>query len=204
MIRYLAFVALGLILTGCATMDREECRLADWRSIGYEDGAKGRPLSYLGNHRKACAEHGVTPDMERYEEGRLAGLKEYCTPRNGFKLGRSGHKLNPVCRAPLAEAFSEAWSKGAEIYAAKMQLQKSKQKLDRHRDLIETLQQQIEETEADLVKDGISSKRRKYLLDELKVLGNELEEAETDLYELQDRVDEDRDYLERIERRYRY
>ncbi|MBT2972252.1 MAG: DUF2799 domain-containing protein [Candidatus Thiodiazotropha sp. (ex Ctena orbiculata)] len=185
-------------------MDREECQLADWRSIGYEDGAKGRPLSYLGNHRKACAEHGVTPDMERYEEGRLAGLEEYCTPRKGFDLGKSGHKHNPVCSAPLAEAFREAWSNGAEVHAAKMQLQNSKQKLDRQRNLIETLQQQIEETEADLVKDGISSKRRKILLDELKVLGIDLEEAETELFEYQDRVDEDRDYLEQLENRYRY
>lgn len=185
-------------------MDREECQLADWRSIGYEDGAKGQPLSYLGNHRKACAEHGVTPDMERYEEGRLAGLKEYCTPRNGFQLGKAGHKLKAVCMPPLAEEFRQAWSHGTEIYTARTQLQNSERKVKKQEKVIEKLQKEIKETEADLVKDGLSSKQRKSLLEDLKVLSFDLEEAESELLILQDRIDEDLDRLERIENRYHY
>ncbi|MFI0460023.1 MAG: DUF2799 domain-containing protein [Candidatus Thiodiazotropha endolucinida] len=69
-------------------MDKDECRVADWYVIGYEDGAKGHSLSYLGNHRKACANHGIAPDSELYEQGRLAGQNEYCTPQNGFELGK--------------------------------------------------------------------------------------------------------------------
>ena len=52
----------------CATLNKDECLTADWYQIGYEDGAKGYPLSRIGKHRKACAKHGVTPDMPPYEQ----------------------------------------------------------------------------------------------------------------------------------------
>jgi hypothetical protein len=204
MFRYLVVTLAIPVLSGCASMDREECMVADWRAIGFEDGAKGHALSYLGNHRKACAEYGVTPDMERYEQGRLAGLQEYCTPINGFKLGKAGDQLNPVCKPPFADEFKQAWSQGIEIFNANTELRKSERVLNKHQKYMSTLQQQIDDTEAELIKDGISSKRRKSLLEELKALGAEREDAESELSYLRDKVDENRDYLEQIESRYQY
>ncbi len=55
-----------LLVTGCATMDKSECEQADWRIIGLEDGAEGRPVSYIGRHRKACAEYGIKPNLALY------------------------------------------------------------------------------------------------------------------------------------------
>jgi hypothetical protein len=201
MIRYLTFLLAILVLPGCASMDREECMAADWHAIGYEDGAKGHALSYLGNHRKACAEHGVTPDMERYEQGRQAGLREYCTPTNGYKLGKAGNEFNPVCKPPLADEFKQAWSHGIEVFNANTELRKNERTLKKHQQYISTLQQQIDDTEAELVKDGISSKRRKFLLEELKALGAELEDAESELSYLYDKVEQSREYLEQMESR---
>ena len=172
--------------------------VADWRAIGYEDGAKGLALSYLGNHRKACAEYGVKPDMERYEQGRLAGLQEYCTPTNGYKLGVEGGRFNPVCKPPLADKFKQAWSQGNEVYNAGSRLKKSERMLNKQQKYMATLQQQIDDTEAELVKDGISSKRRKALLEELKALNAELKDAESELSFLRDDVEADRDYLEQL------
>jgi hypothetical protein len=204
MVKYLAVYVIGLILSGCATMDREECQVADWRAIGYEDGAKGRPFSYLGKHRKACAEFGITPDLDRYEEGRLAGLVEYCTPRRGYESGRSGQKLNQVCRPPLDKEFELAWSLGAEVYAARVKLYSSEQQLKKQVKYIDELKQEIEVTEDDLVRDGINSRERKFLLEELKSLLADQEDAENELTELQDRVDEDRDHLNQVESHYSY
>jgi hypothetical protein len=31
-----------LMAAGCATLDKDECRTADWYAIGQEDGARGR------------------------------------------------------------------------------------------------------------------------------------------------------------------
>ena len=86
--RWPAIVLLGLLATGCASMDEDECRVADWRAIGYEDGASGRAASQLGERREACADHGVTPNFVAYRQGREEGLREYCTPAMGYRLGR--------------------------------------------------------------------------------------------------------------------
>ncbi|MCU7805303.1 MAG: DUF2799 domain-containing protein [Candidatus Thiodiazotropha sp. (ex Lucinoma borealis)] len=204
MIRYFVFTAAVFVLSGCASMDKEECQIADWQTIGYEDGAKGRALSYLGNHRKACSDYGISPDMEHYEQGRLAGLHEYCTPSNGFELGKSGQKFNTVCKPPLAEDFKLAWSQGFEVHDALSQLRNSERTLKQYQKKAATLHEQIEDAEAELVSDGISSKKRKALLAEIKDLNAELEDAESELLELQDRVLDDRDYLEQVEARYHY
>ena len=76
---------------------------ADWYSIGYVDGARGYPASKIGEHRRACAEYSVRPDFGRYDEGRIAGLVEYCNPRNGYWLGTKGALYNGVCPKNLEE-----------------------------------------------------------------------------------------------------
>ena len=56
-------LALG-ILSGCATMSQDECRMADWYSVGFEDGVRGAGADNIGKHREACAEHGIAADVE--------------------------------------------------------------------------------------------------------------------------------------------
>ena len=59
-------VLVLLLVAGCATLDKDECRSADWYAIGLEDGARGRAIERLGDHRRACAKHNVAPNAERY------------------------------------------------------------------------------------------------------------------------------------------
>ncbi|MEW8026253.1 MAG: DUF2799 domain-containing protein [Candidatus Thiodiazotropha sp.] len=204
MIRHLLYTAILSLLASCATMDKDECQVADWYIIGYEDGAKGHNLSYLGNHRKACAEHGIAPDTERYEQGRLAGLNEYCTQLNGFELGKSGSKFNPVCPPPFDEAFKHAWQDGREVYNAKTNLLTSERRLKQQQKTVDTLYQRIEDSETKLISDGISSKQRRALLTEIKELNDELDVAEAELSELKNRVTDEREYVEELRKRYRY
>jgi hypothetical protein len=202
--RHSAIVLSLFLLSGCATLDKEECQVADWRVIGYEDGANGRELSYLGNHRKACAKYGITPDMARYESGRLEGLREYCTPRNGYDLGKSGRKYNSACMPPMETEFREAWSHGIEIYKARTQLQNSERRLKNQQKLADDLRQQIDERESELVSDGISSEQRKALLAEIKELSRKLDDVASEVLELQERVVDDRGFFEQVEARYQY
>jgi len=44
-----------LALAACASMDRNQCVNADWYAVGLEDGARGRGVERLGEHRRACA-----------------------------------------------------------------------------------------------------------------------------------------------------
>ena len=65
-----------LLLGACAAkMSKDECRTVDWRTVGYEDGVAGQPGDRIGEHRRACAEYGVTPDLTAYLAGRTAGLR---------------------------------------------------------------------------------------------------------------------------------
>ena len=51
------------VLSGCAIQGINECHYADWRTIGYEDGAHGINASRINKHRNACAKHGIAPDL---------------------------------------------------------------------------------------------------------------------------------------------
>ena len=50
MVRLITTGALVLMLGGCAglAVDLAQCRTADWRAIGYEDGSQGRSASRIG------------------------------------------------------------------------------------------------------------------------------------------------------------
>lgn len=112
----LPVVLLVLALAGCASMSEEECRYVDWRTVGYEDGAAGRPASRLGDHRRACADHGVAPDLAAYEAGRTAGMREFCQAHNGYRVGASGQVYYGTCPADLAPAFERGYDQGRELY----------------------------------------------------------------------------------------
>ena len=104
-------------LTACsATMSKDECRTVDWRTVGYEDGVAGRSGERIGEHRKACAEHGVTPDLNAYRAGRAEGLREYCQPHNGYRAGVNGAPYYDSCPPELAPAFVAAYESGRELY----------------------------------------------------------------------------------------
>jgi hypothetical protein len=106
----------ALLATGCASMSKEECRYVDWRTVGYEDGAAGRPAGRLGDHRRACADHGIAPDLAAYTAGREAGMREFCQAHNGYRVGASGQVYYGTCPADLAWAFEQGYDLGRELY----------------------------------------------------------------------------------------
>jgi hypothetical protein len=167
MLRALAAL-LTLVLTGCASLDRNECVNANWYAIGLEDGARGQPLERLGVHRRACAQYNVAPDAERYLAGRNEGLKTFCTYERGYAQGRAGQTggvgLAGGCPAHLAAGFQAGYQLGRELY-------------DLNRRLAE-LQNQIARSKA-LLKDGIPNPRlRAAEVERLEDLTRESEQLE--------------------------
>lgn len=109
-------VLLAALLAGCASLDRNQCVSADWYAIGLEDGARGRAIERLGDHRRACAEHGVAPQTQRYLAGRDEGLKSFCTYERGFTQGRGGQGYAGACPATLAAGFQRGYQLGRELH----------------------------------------------------------------------------------------
>ncbi|MCC3859891.1 DUF2799 domain-containing protein [Pseudemcibacter aquimaris] len=109
----IAAIPLVLILTGCGKMmDENQCLVADWRTIGFQDGSAGRDMSWLERRGEACAEFGVRPDMDQYLMGRDQGLANYCQPRRGFEIGRRGGTYNNVCAQQSEGQFLAAYQDG--------------------------------------------------------------------------------------------
>jgi hypothetical protein len=121
--RLVLFAALILTLAGCSSRDEErraqreaQCVTADWRGIGYEDGAKGSKTSTIARHRKACAEFGVTPNLDEYLGGHAKGIAYYCQPRNGYFMGTKGRRYTGGCPASQDAAFAAATDTGYGLY----------------------------------------------------------------------------------------
>ena len=141
--------AAAFALQGCASMNQEECVASDWRTVGYEDGSAGLPGHQIGNYRKACASHGVTPDLREYQAGRREGLREYCQPPNGFNVGVNGGTYGGACPVDLEEDFLPAYQVGHKLHSLEGKVDKAARQITyRERELdrldkVMTYQQQI-------------------------------------------------------------
>ena len=162
------FSLILLLLSGCATLSKNECLNADWYSIGYVDGARGYPVSRIGKHRQACAEYGVKPDFEQYEKGLTAGIVEYCNPRNGYWLGTKGVVYGGVCPKNLEGPFIVAYQQGKNVYEMERQVKTGEKEVKGLYAELENVEREMADDEAELVKDGTGRRRRIRLLDKIK------------------------------------
>ncbi|MGH8519542.1 MAG: DUF2799 domain-containing protein, partial [Panacagrimonas sp.] len=112
----------ALALGSCATLNENECRSADWYQLGSRDGANGGARSRIEEHREACAEFGLPADDAAWFQGYEAGLLDYCTADNGYRVGRRGGGYGRVCPAPEEREFVEAYELGHETYAVEREI----------------------------------------------------------------------------------
>ncbi len=160
-----ALLFLTAVLAGCASLDRDECRNADWYAIGLEDGARGRALERLGDHRRACAAHGVAPQAERYMAGRSEGLKSFCTYQQGYAQGRAGHGNAGACPRELAAGFAAGYERGRELYQLQRRLDEVHKEIARIKNAL---------------KEGIPSPRTRAIeVERLEAFTREAEQLET-------------------------
>ena len=180
-----ASAAAALILCGCATLTPEECQYADWRAIGYEDGIEGKELSILGRHREACAKVGVTPDIDAYRAGRDEGIRIFCEPGNGYRLGREGYSYTGVCPAGMEREFLAAHAEGMVIFNLEADVQ-------RVADEIASIDYAIEDAEGEI------ADARKLLDEDRELSSNSRQQLREDIEDLSrhiGRLEADRDQL---------
>lgn len=187
-----AAAALGL--AGCASMSADECVMSDWRTIGYEDGARGYTADHLGQHRKACAKHGVAPDFAEYRAGRDAGLREFCQPTRGFNLGASGGHYNGVCASDQEPYFLDAYRSGQHLHALRSNVQASTYAINARQRELESVEKQIRDTEALLISSETTPEERILLLVDLKNLSEDTGRLEAEIIDLiEERADHEQE-----------
>lgn len=185
MLRVSAAMVL-LALSGCATMDREECLTVDWRTVGYEDGVAGRSGDRIGQHRKACAKHGVTTDLAAYQAGREEGLREYCVPANGFRLGSQGGSYSGMCPADLDPAFSDAYVSGRQLHTLESRLANVEYDLNAKRSALRNAESDIVSRSARAISNEATTEERAQAVVDVKQLGERVGRLKTEIRQLEE------------------
>lgn len=160
----------ALAISGCASMSSDECLMADWNAIGYEDGARGYTTERFSNHRKACADHGVTPNFADYQAGREQGLVEYCQPGRGFDVGASGGRYYGVCSVNLEPDFLDAYNVGRQLYTLRANVNSANSQISSKEAEMQRVDEEIREKEAALIARETTTEQRILLLADLKDL----------------------------------
>lgn len=106
-------------LSSCATLNEEECRTADWRKLGLEDGVAGRSATRIEEHRNACSKHGMPVDEPAWRIGWEEGIRAYCTPENGLIEGRQGNFYANSCPPELKAGFEGAYFVAKALHDAR-------------------------------------------------------------------------------------
>ena len=178
-------IAIGS-LGGCASMSSDECMTSDWSAIGYEDGSRGFTTNRFGQHRKACAKHGVTPDFSAYQSGRDQGLVEFCQPHRGFNVGSNGGSYNGVCSVNLEADFVDAYNAGHHLYTLRSNV-------NRANSAIHSRENELERIEKTLIKNGVAliavettTEQRVLLLADMRNLAGRTGKLQAEIKELYD------------------
>lgn len=154
-----------LLLSGCASMNKEECLSADWRTVGFHDAAAGRAADTIGDHREACAEYGVTPNLDRYLDGRKAGLKEYCRASRGYQEGLAGRSYGGVCPDNLEKTFKEGYEAGRRIFDIEDQARDQERALREKERQLKATRKRIDQAQSLIVSSADSNVRSRTLLE---------------------------------------
>ena len=159
-IKFLAMTAIILLLSNCANMNESDCLNADWQLIGFEDGSFGKNESHISQHRKECAEHGVTPDLMDYRNGHFDGSKRFCTANNGFSRGRQGKDYSRSCPEQFEAEFLKGFSDGQTLYGLKKILNQRAADLEGAYKDIYWLEHVIAEKSELMIADGLKRDQR--------------------------------------------
>lgn len=117
----LAAVMAALAFAGCVslpTLSQQEnlsCEHFDWFEIGRVDGAGGEKAEKLSDYQVRCDSTDYPVNEDLYINGYNAGLIEFCTPTNGYELGRRGEIYGSVCPFPMEEKFLEHYKIGLRV-----------------------------------------------------------------------------------------
>ncbi len=184
-IRILCVAAAALMLQACSTMNESECVMSDWRTIGYEDGAAGYSADRIGSHRKACAKHGVAPDLQAYRQGREEGLRQFCQPDNGFNLGARGGAYNGACPADLALDFTDAYQAGKQLYTLQSRVNNAASQIAYRQRQLDSVEDQLRAKELGVISDEATIQERAQMLLEAKELNEKRGQLQAEIVELE-------------------
>ena len=168
-------------LAGCAGLSEEECLSMDWETVGFEDGARGRPVQSISNYRQACGEHGVTADLNGYRSGHSQGVEVYCRPVRGFDEGRRGARYQGVCPAEYEPDFLEAYNSGRHLYQLESAVAQIDRQIAANHAEQDGIERRLTEIGVAMVSEGTSAEERLLMVTESAQLGERYGQLSTEI-----------------------
>lgn len=71
------------LLAGCVAMEADECRSADWYSLGERDALVYGMRPQIDQYAHHCARHGIQPSEKDYLVGWFDGDRERAIRQSG-------------------------------------------------------------------------------------------------------------------------
>jgi len=174
-----AILVIGL--SGCASMNADECAANDWFAIGHEDGSRGYTSDRFGNYRKACSKHGVSPDFQAYQSGRDRGLVEFCQPGRGYHLGVNGGQYRGVCSVEMEASFLEAYRAGRKLHTLRANVSTVNSQIYNKERELKNSENRATEAAVLLVSSKTTTEERVLLLVELKEISAHIGQLESEI-----------------------
>ncbi len=184
---FIPVLLLSGLLAGCASLTEDECHIGNWQSIGLNDAVQGRTTTRFTDHIKACQRYGVLPDKTLYDQGYQQGLVRYCTPSNGFTVGRNGYDYRSICPADAEASFLRGYERGHDLHEIEKQIAQARNSMDDVRLKIDELRSQKARPvsgDKGRHKGAVTDSERERRV-ELRRLKREVERLEEEIYRLE-------------------
>jgi hypothetical protein len=187
-IRIASVVVFGFLLSSCATMSPEECKLADWGAVGQSDGLDGKALTYLDGRTKDCAKVGVALNTQVYLHGRELGLRTYCRLENAVPLGLHGGTYAGVCPPEIDMLFQQRFQIARGVYDLRSDVRNLDVQIDNLEHRLRDLHQGEERRLKDAGSDDQRKKVRQAMDDERRSLRGEISDSDRRLRRKRDEL----------------
>lgn len=158
-----------MILSGCSAMNENECRTANWYSLGYTDGMNGSDMANsLSNRSSACAEYNVAVNFNQYKSGYEQGVVAFCTESNGYYVASNGYNYRGICPKNLENQFLKGYQQGRKLNQLRQQASEIKDQLDQAEFDNNYQQSEIKRLKNKLIYDELTPRKRQAILQQLE------------------------------------
>jgi vacuolar-type H+-ATPase subunit I/STV1 len=131
--------SLAILVSSCTSMSPKECKVADWKVVGYQDALRGSNTQ-IADYNQSCAKVNIKPNVPLYMQGYNQGAKLFCTYDNGLKEGENGDYVSNTCKRPgLTYNFMQGYQQGYKLYEKQQRINDLQQKIDSLNEKIEAI-----------------------------------------------------------------
>lgn len=184
----LLFIFVLAALSGCSSWTADKCQNTNWDTTGYTDGANGKNNS-SGLYASKCQKKGVNINTQAYNQGYQRGLTSYCNYNKGHQTAFSGQNKEPICSA--MPDYNKGYTKGTAEYCTAETGYKVA--LDGGPEA-----QICTGNAAAAFMKGYKKGRKKFVIEEIANLKEDIGKANKDLNEVRDRLADKQNQLSRI------